>query len=58
MNVKCLVAGIGAVEEPEVGGHEVERCGIGARFILMEIAVDGGVVEVSVRTGRFDHSDV
>lgn len=25
VNVKCLVTGIGAVEEPEVGGHEVER---------------------------------
>lgn len=60
VNVKCLVAGIGAVEEPEIGGHEVERCGSGARFILKEIAVDGGVVVVTwgVRIGSIDHSDV
>lgn len=47
VNMKCLVAGIGAIEESEVSGHEIERCGIGARFILKEIAFDGGVMEVN-----------
>ena len=40
------VGGVGAVDEAEVCGFEIEGGGVGCGLILLEIACDGGVVDV------------
>ena len=42
------VGGVGAVDETEVCGHEVEGGGVGRGLILEEISRDGCVVDVRV----------
>ena len=40
------IGGVGAVDEAEVCGREVEGGGVGRGLILQEISRDGGVVDV------------